>query len=74
MNDVREKGGTALRLNVNRHNTAKSFYEKLGFIITGTEDADIGNGFFMNDYVMEKQLNAIVIPIEQTSETLAPES
>jgi RsiW-degrading membrane proteinase PrsW (M82 family)/ribosomal protein S18 acetylase RimI-like enzyme len=74
MNDIREKGGTALRLNVNRHNTAKNFYEKLGFVITGTEDADIGNGFFMNDYVMEKQLNAIVIPIEQTSETLAPES
>lgn len=74
INDIREKGATALRLNVNRYNTAKSFYEKLGFVITGTEDADIGNGFFMNDYIMEKQLNAMVIPVVQTSETIAPES
>lgn len=74
MNDIREKGGTVLRLNVNRYNTAKTFYEKLGFVITRTEDADIGNGFFMNDYIMERQLSAIVIPFDQkTSETLAPE-
>jgi len=74
INDIREKGGTALRLNVNRYNTAKVFYEKLGFVITGTEDADIGNGFFMNDYIMEKLLSAIVIPMDQTSETMAPQS
>jgi RsiW-degrading membrane proteinase PrsW (M82 family)/ribosomal protein S18 acetylase RimI-like enzyme len=74
MNDIREKGGTALRLNVNRENTAKNFYEKLGFVVTGTDDADIGNGFFMNDYVMEKQLSALVIPMDQTSETRTTES
>ena len=42
--------------NVNRHNPAKAFYEKLGFKIINTEDIDIGNGYFMNDYVMEKKL------------------
>jgi diamine N-acetyltransferase len=45
-----------LRLNVNRYNKARLFYEKLGFTITGEEDIDIGNGFFMIDYVMEKRL------------------
>ena len=74
MNDIREKGGLLLRLNVNRENTAKDFYEKMGFVVMGTEDADIGNGFFMNDYVMEKQLSALVIPMDQTSETFTPES
>lgn len=46
----------ALRLNVNRHNKARQFYEKLGFAVVGQEDIDIGNGYFMNDYIMEKQL------------------
>ncbi len=50
------KGGTALRLNVNRNNKAKEFYEKLGFVIINEEDIDIGNGYFMNDYVMERKI------------------
>ena len=53
---VREKGCRALQLNVNRQNTAKTFYEKLGFVVIREEDIDIGNGFFMNDYIMEKEL------------------
>jgi len=44
---------TTLHLNVNRHNKARFFYEKLGFKIIKEEDIDIGNNFFMNDYVME---------------------
>lgn len=55
---VRRNGGKTLQLNVNRNNKAKDFYEKAGFIIKETIDLDIGNGFFMNDYVMEKQLIA----------------
>jgi len=47
---------TSLRLNVNRHNKAKTFYEKFGFNVIAEEDIDIGNGYFMNDYVMEKKL------------------
>lgn len=42
-----------LSLNVNRDNTAVSFYEKIGFKIVGQENIPIGNGFLMEDYVME---------------------
>jgi RsiW-degrading membrane proteinase PrsW (M82 family)/ribosomal protein S18 acetylase RimI-like enzyme len=50
------KGGKALQLNVNRNNKAKEFYEKLGFTVIREEDNDIGNGYMMNDYVMEKKI------------------
>lgn len=53
---VRELGGTHLHLNVNRHNKAIKFYEHVGFSIIDEEDIDIGNNYFMNDYVMEKNL------------------
>lgn len=49
-------GGKYLQLNVNRNNKAKDFYLKAGFDIKETVDLAIGNGFFMNDYVMERQL------------------
>ena len=49
-------GAKTLRLNMNRHNKAKQFYERNGFIIIKEEDVDIGNNYFMNDYVMEKEL------------------
>lgn len=49
-------GGKLLQLNVNRNNNAKFFYEKNGFSIIKQEDIDIGDGYFMNDYVMEKSL------------------
>ena len=42
-----------IRLTVNRENIkAINFYFKLGFIIEKTIDIDIGEGFFMNDFVM----------------------
>ena len=50
-------GATKIRLNMNRHNKAKNFYERNGFKIVGEEDVDIGNNYFMNDYVMEKNLS-----------------
>jgi len=53
---AREAGGKALQLNVNRYNKAKDFYEKAGFKIKETVDLSIGNGFFMNDYVMERPI------------------
>ncbi len=53
---MKAKGATTFQLNVNRHNNAKAFYEKLGFAVIKEEDIDIGNGYFMNDYVMEKKL------------------
>jgi len=47
------KGGKTLQLNVNRNNKAKDFYLKIGFKIKETVDIHIGNGFYMNDYIME---------------------
>jgi ribosomal protein S18 acetylase RimI-like enzyme len=54
--EVKQEGASALQLQVNRYNLAKKFYERLGFVVIDTKDFDIGNGFFMNDYVMEKDL------------------
>jgi len=39
-------------LNVNRFNKAVTFYQHLGFSISYEENIDIGNGFWMEDYVM----------------------
>ena len=56
--EIQQQGATDLQLQVNRYNKAKSFYEKLGFHVIDEADFDIGNGYFMNDYVMEKKLMA----------------
>lgn len=56
VDEIKTKGARAMQLQVNRQNKAKSFYEKLGFKIIQTADFDIGNGYFMNDYVMEQTL------------------
>lgn len=53
---ILEEGASTLRLNVNRYNKARQFYEKQGFHITQEVDIEIGNGFQMNDYIMEKPL------------------
>jgi hypothetical protein len=42
--------------NVNRYNNALAFYQKLGYEILKEEDIDIGEGFFMNDFVMLKDV------------------
>ncbi|MGK2862511.1 MAG: GNAT family N-acetyltransferase [Chitinophagaceae bacterium] len=57
--EMKANGATSLQLNVNRLNNAKFFYEKLGFEVIREEDIDIGNGFFMNDFVMEKKWGKI---------------
>jgi GNAT superfamily N-acetyltransferase len=46
----------SLRLNVNRDNKSRYFYEHLGFKIISQRDLHIGHGFYMNDYIMEKNL------------------
>jgi GNAT superfamily N-acetyltransferase len=53
---VLDSGNTILELNVNRHNKARTFYERLGFEVVYEEDIHIGNGFEMNDFVMRKVL------------------
>lgn len=45
-----------MQLNVNRYNKALHFYEKMGMYEIGQRDFDIGNGYFMNDYILEKKL------------------
>lgn len=52
---VAEAGSHLLELNVNRHNQAKNFYEKLGFAVAYEEDIPIGP-YWMNDYVMRKEV------------------
>lgn len=49
-------GGQVLELNVNRYNKARYFYEKIGFEICEEKDINIGNGYWMNDFVMRKVL------------------
>ncbi len=41
-------------LRVNRNNPTVEIYKKLGFNIVSSDIADIGNGFVMDDYIMEK--------------------
>lgn len=45
-----------VELNVNRQNKATGFYKRMGFSIARSGDFPIGNGFFMNDYIMAIQI------------------
>lgn len=47
----------SVTLNVNRDNKAIQFYEKIGFTKIGEEDIDIGEGFLMQDAIMQKQVS-----------------
>ena len=53
---VKAAGGEFLRLNVNRHNKARGFYENMGFSIVREEKLDIGGGYYMDDLIMEIRL------------------
>lgn len=54
---MKEAGYSTLILDVNRRNAAVQFYQKLGFSILKEVDTDIGQGFYMEDYVMQKLLS-----------------
>lgn len=56
INEIKPSGAVTLELNVNRNNPALHFYTYLGFTISKEEDIDIGEGYFINDYVMELKL------------------
>ncbi len=51
---AKENKAEVISLNVNKFNKAVSFYKKIGFEIVAEEDLDIGNGYLMEDYKMEK--------------------
>jgi ribosomal protein S18 acetylase RimI-like enzyme len=53
---ARKNNQNGLLLNVNKHNVAQHFYKKLGFDISYEEVIDIGQGYVMDDYIMEKSL------------------
>jgi diamine N-acetyltransferase len=54
--EIKKQNATSLFLQVNQHNNAKTFYEKLGFAEVDFINLDIGKGYFMNDYIMEKKI------------------
>ncbi|MDT8391299.1 MAG: GNAT family N-acetyltransferase [Lentisphaeria bacterium] len=55
---ARELGLSKLRLTVNRHNARSiDWYRHVGFKITGTQKKDIGDGFVMDDFLMEKAVS-----------------
>ena len=45
-----------IELNVNRHNPAVGFYKHMGFHEHATRDFHIGNGYYMNDYIMRMEV------------------
>lgn len=45
-------GKCEMHLNVNRNNKALKFYEHMGMKIISEGDFPIGNGYYMNDYIM----------------------
>jgi GNAT superfamily N-acetyltransferase len=53
----REYGIITMTLAVNKHNSsAIHAYKRRGFVVRESVTADIGEGFIMDDYIMEKKL------------------
>lgn len=50
-------GDTRIVLTVNKHNSAKDFYEHQGFKVYDEAVFDIGRGYVMDDYLMEFLIN-----------------
>lgn len=49
-------GPFTVELNVNRQNPAVGFYKHIGFHEHATRDFPIGNGYFMNDFIMRMEV------------------
>lgn len=49
---VRHSSPFTVILYVNRENNAVGFYKHLGFEVIDVRDHHIGNGYYMNDYIM----------------------
>lgn len=55
-----EVGAGAVWLTVNKHNARSiEWYKKRGFGVVGDVRTDIGNGFFMDDYVLERLISKL---------------
>lgn len=54
----RERGYSAIWLTCNKHNdNSLGVYRHFGFEIVDTQEADIGGGFIMDDYIMEYKMS-----------------
>lgn len=53
---ITSQGSKTLDLNVNRHNPARNFYERMGFRVIREEDIPVGP-YWMKDYVMRLDLS-----------------
>jgi ribosomal protein S18 acetylase RimI-like enzyme len=53
----RERDIPSIRLSVNKNNSGSiAWYERMGFMNVGAAVQDIGGGFVMDDFIMEKKL------------------
>ena len=56
---ARDRGMATLYLQVNKGNSRSiATYRRNGFVVAGTARVDIGGGFYMDDYVMEKAVTS----------------
>lgn len=51
-----ESGDRRIILNVNKHNSAQKFYKSQGYKVYDEGVFDIGNGYVMDDFLMERTL------------------
>lgn len=51
-----DNNSDCIRLTVNRQNPNVAFYLKQGFVVEEEKDFDIGGGYWMNDFIMKKDL------------------
>lgn len=56
MTDAVQAGAKTVWLTVNKQNSSVDIYRKLGFAVAEEIVTDIGNGFVMDDYKMEKNI------------------
>ena len=56
--EARRQGRTTLTLRTKKHNhSALAAYQKYGFVVTAQVITEIGAGFVMDDYMLEKSLD-----------------
>ena len=54
---AKNKENHLLQLNVNKYNsTSINFYKHIGFLVAGAEEITIGNGYVMDDLILEMKI------------------
>lgn len=56
VNIAKSNNISRISLNMNKHNPSYGFYQHIGFEKVKEENIHIGNGFVMEDFVLEKKL------------------